>query len=327
MYLLSLSAFAGAEPSQAPPVPTDSDQLVLAIVPGQDDSHATVTRWRRSESGWVAEGRPVPARIGPSGVAWGRGLHPPQPGLQKREGDNRAPEGVFALGSAYGDAPVLPQAVRWPYHPVGPRDLWYEDPQSPLYNSHVVVPGDAPLTPEQQKATMRRGDPAHALKVFVAHNASPGAIPGAGSAIFLHTWRKGGAAPTAGCTAMARENLDELVTWLDPVAKPVFALLSAQDAERLALSWDLPAGQHCFSWIHGPDHATDCHPTPAACEEARTAMGREATVCAPAARVACTELSSASDAGSRCFGDMGSCERYRAHVGSNGLSSSACSLR
>jgi L,D-peptidoglycan transpeptidase YkuD (ErfK/YbiS/YcfS/YnhG family) len=231
MWLFPVVALAG-------PVPEESTQLVLAVVPGPDDSHATVTRWLREGDSWRADGAPVPARIGADGVAWGRGLHPPQPGLQKVEGDDRAPAGVFVLGDAYGYAPTM--AVSWPYHPVGPRDLWVEDPSSSLYNTHLVVEGDRPLLPWEQKATMRLNDAAHALKVFVAHNAAPSAQPGAGSAIFLHTWRREGSAPTAGCTAMARSDLDALVAWLQPEARPVFVLLTASDLARLAEPWSLP---------------------------------------------------------------------------------------
>ncbi len=233
MIALVAAAFAGV-------VPDDARQLVLAVVPGPDDSHATVTRWARAESGWTPVGAPIPARIGDAGVAWGRGLHPPQPGPQKQEGDNRAPEGVFALGDAFGDAETPPPGVDWPYHPVGPRDLFVEDPTRPEYNTWLRVPGERPLEGWETKAAMRRGDPAHALKVFVAHNAPPAVVPGAGSAIFLHVWRRDGAATTAGCTAMARPDLDALVDWLSPAARPVFALLTADDLRRLGPEWGLP---------------------------------------------------------------------------------------
>lgn len=227
------AAFAG-------PVPDDSRQLVLAEVPGPDDSRATVTRWERVDGAWVAVGEPVPARIGAHGVAWGRGLHPPQPGLQKVEGDGRAPAGVFELRDAFGDAPAAAPGVRWPYHPVGPRDLFVEDPARPEYNAWVHVDGDRPLEPWEREAVMKQGDPAHALKVLVAHNAPPDVVPSAGSAIFLHVWRREGAAATAGCTAVARADLDALVGWLEPAAHPVFVLLTAADRARWRGEWSLP---------------------------------------------------------------------------------------
>jgi L,D-peptidoglycan transpeptidase YkuD (ErfK/YbiS/YcfS/YnhG family) len=223
----------------AGPLPAGTTQLVLVVAPTADDSRAVVTRWEREGDGWTAVGEPFPARIGAEGLAWGRGLHPPQPGRQKVEGDDRAPAGVFLLGDAWAYDPIAPSGG-WPAHVVGSRDLWVEDPASPLYNTHVVVAGDRSLEPWEDAARMRLGDPAHALKVFVAHNAPPDAVPGAGSAIFLHTWRRDGDRPTAGCTAMARSDLDALVGWLSPAATPVLVLLSAADLERLAAAWDLP---------------------------------------------------------------------------------------
>lgn len=231
--LLAAAALAGP-----PVVPEETRQLLLVVVPTASDSHGTLTRWERDADGWQARGAPVPVRTGAAGVAWGRGLHPPQSGLQKVEGDDRSPEGVFLVGDAFGDAPAL--AARWPYHPVTPRDLWYEDPASPQYNTHVVVPGERPLTSEEAAAVMRHGDPAHALKLFVAHNAAPDVVPGAGSAIFVHVWRRNGAPPTAGCTAMARPELEAVLAWLDPAATPVFALVTAEDLARLGPDWDLP---------------------------------------------------------------------------------------
>ncbi|MCA9490497.1 MAG: L,D-transpeptidase family protein, partial [Myxococcales bacterium] len=148
--------------------------------------------------------------------------------------------GVFALGDAWGYAATAPESWRWPYHTTGPRDLWVEDPTSPHYNEHVLVEGDRALEPWEAASVMRGHDPSHALKVFVAHNAPPGALAGAGSAIFLHIWRDDGARATAGCTSMPRADLEELVGWLDPAAHPVYVLLTADELERVGTSWGLP---------------------------------------------------------------------------------------
>lgn len=224
------------------PLPADARQLLVTTAPGPDASSGTLTRWRRDgpQEPWIVVGGPIPVRLGEAGLAWGRGLHPPQPGLQKVEGDDRAPAGVFRLGSAYGYAPAPPPGATWPYEVVGPRDLWVEDPLSPLYNRHLDIPGDRPLLEWEAAAVMIQDVPAHALKVAVAHNAPPDAVAGGGSAIFLHAWRADGVHATAGCTSMARERLDEVVTWLDPASHPVYVVLAEADLERLREAWDLP---------------------------------------------------------------------------------------
>jgi L,D-peptidoglycan transpeptidase YkuD (ErfK/YbiS/YcfS/YnhG family) len=158
------------------------------------------------------------------------------------EGDDRTPSGVFTLGPAYGYAPAPPPGATWPYEVVGPRDLLVEDPRSPLYNTHLEVPGDRPLLAWEAEAVMLQDVAAHALKVFVAHNAPPDVVPGAGSAIFLHAWRADGVDATAGCTSMARERLEEVVTWLEPGARPVYVVLHEGAVEALREPWGLPRG-------------------------------------------------------------------------------------
>ncbi|MCB9686520.1 MAG: L,D-transpeptidase family protein [Alphaproteobacteria bacterium] len=231
-------ALANPDP---PVIPPASTELVLTVVPTADASEGQLTRWTRGDSGaWARMGSAVRVRLGADGTAWGRGLHPAQPGRQKQEGDDRAPAGVFALGDAWGYAAGAPPTWTWPYHATGPRDLWVEDPGFPHYNEHLLVEGDRPLVDWEAASVMRARDPSHALKVFVAHNAPPDAVPGAGSAIFLHIWRDDGARATAGCTSMARPDLEELVGWLDPAAHPVYVLLPADDLARLGPTWGLP---------------------------------------------------------------------------------------
>lgn len=225
----------------AAPIPADTDQLILGLTEHADSSSATLQRYVRTETGWQPVSPPIPARIGAEGLAWGIGLHPPQPGLQKVEGDWRAPAGVFRIGEALGDE-LLSEPLDWPMVTVTERTLWVEDATSPLYNRRHVVPADRPLTEWETSQRMRLGDPAHRLKVVIEHNTAP-PVAGSGSAIFFHIWRRDGAAPTAGCTAMAAGELESLVRWLLPEAAPVFALLTAADHARLAEDWGLPRGR------------------------------------------------------------------------------------
>lgn len=225
--------------ASAGPVPSRSTQMLLVVAPDADGSVATLQRAERNADGWHAIGAPMPARVGAAGVAWGLGLHPAQPGLQKVEGDLRSPMGVFLLGDGYRDTTVPPIATEWPLVLVGPRDLWVEDPKSAFYNAHIVVPGDRPLLPWEEAARMTLEDPALALKVFVLHNPVP-AVPGAGSAIFLHGHPADGELATAGCTALGRTDLETVIRWLRPRAEPVFVLLATRDLARLGPAWSLP---------------------------------------------------------------------------------------
>ena len=231
MFPLISIAFAG-------PLPKETSQIVLVTVRDEESSQGTLRRAVLGPRGWRWEGEPVPARVGAAGVAWGVGLHPPQPGLQKREGDLRSPAGIFLLGDAFRDDSVPEMSVAWPLRWVGPRDLWVEDPSSPHYNEHIVVPGTRPLLPWEEAARMRLFEPVLALKIFIEHNPTP-AVPYAGSAVFLHGPVDGDAA-TAGCTAIARRDLEEILRFLSPEARPVLVLLTEADLSRLAPLWALP---------------------------------------------------------------------------------------
>ena len=83
--------------------------------------------------------------------------------------------------------------------PIGLEDRWCDAPDHPLYN-HLTR---KPFGPSQER--LRRGDPLYDLILPLDWNW-PDAVPGRGSAIFIHQWRRPGY-PTAGCLAFARRDL------------------------------------------------------------------------------------------------------------------------
>lgn len=217
-------------------------QLIVGIAPDWNSSHATLQRYERQRGGsWRPVGQAVPARLGRSGLVWGLGLHPvPQGATLKQEGDGRAPAGAFALGGAYGYEQDVRRQPGLPYHQVTEADMWVEDPQSPHYNRHLRMPHASPRTQWEHDQQMRQNDPAHVLKLFIAHNSGQRVVPNGGSAIFFHVWRDQGGRPSAGCTVMAEPALRELVAWVDPRRFPVYVLLPQAEYQRLRGPWDLP---------------------------------------------------------------------------------------
>ncbi|NBT89743.1 MAG: hypothetical protein EBT50_02770, partial [Verrucomicrobia bacterium] len=120
----------------ASPVPDQSRALLLSVPENWNSRHATLQIYRRdsTSSPWTAKNAPIPVNLGRRGLAWGRGLHPAQPGIQKREGDGKSPAGAFLLGNilyGYAERSPLPG---WRYRQVTDRDLWIEESSSPLYN-------------------------------------------------------------------------------------------------------------------------------------------------------------------------------------------------
>ena len=226
-------------------IPRDSRQAIVGISKNWDDSHVTLQRFARAGGQWRPVGTPWPGRLGKAGLAWGRGVTsgPPPEGISaKKEGDGKAPAGIFLLGGAYGlVAPDdLPRHRDLPYTKVSPRHLWIEDPASPHYNRHLVLEAPEPTTAWERKQQMKLNDPAHALKLLIRHNTDPQPIAGAGSAIFFHIWRENGKRATTGCTTMQEAKLREVIAWLDPGAQPVYVLLPRESYDLFRRSWHLP---------------------------------------------------------------------------------------
>ena len=236
-------------------IPAACQQIVLGLADDWNSSNATLQRFERTGDEWRPVGQSWPARLGKNGLAWGRGLHPQDlDGPVKKEGDGRAPCGVFQIGGAFGSDEEIRKSPNLAYTRVTGQDLWIEDSSSPDYNRHMSLPGRDPANDWERKQQMRINDPAHRLKLFIAHNAWPGAVPGAGSAIFFHIWRDNGAKPTTGCTVMEEGKLRELVAWIDPTARPLYVLLPNTLYPQLAKSWALPswpgfhAVRHAHAW-------------------------------------------------------------------------------
>lgn len=132
-------------------------------------------------------GRRFPCAIGRGGLSG-----------DKREGDGATPRGVHEIVGGYYRADRMARPARW-LVPIGPRDLWSDDPGSAAYNSHVR----APYRGSHER--LHRGDRLYDL-VLVTDWNWPRSEPGRGSAIFLHRWRKPGH-PTEGCVALAPAHL------------------------------------------------------------------------------------------------------------------------
>ena len=221
-------------------LPGDCRQCVVGIADGWNSSAVTLRLFEKSGAEWRQVGAEWNGRLGREGLVWGLGLHPVPEGADvKREGDWRTPAGGFKIGGAWGYAPAVSRRSNMPYEQVTSRDLWVEDPASPLYNQHVRLKAE-PSTPWEKKQQMKQEDPAHSLELFIAHNAPPAVRPGAGSSIFFHIWRGGGTKPTAGCTTMSEQNLRSLIAELDPAKKPLYVVLPLPEYEHLRAAWKLP---------------------------------------------------------------------------------------
>ncbi len=222
-------------------MPDACRQLVAAVAADWDSPRASLLRFERDGPGapWRAVAPPAPAQLGRSGLAWGRGVRgQDEPGAAKREGDGRAPAGLFAIGLLYTNDPAPPEGTVYPFFHVTEADAWIDDPDLPDYNRRVRVDlADPPAWFARQR--MNTTDPVYRWRIEIRHNADPPA-PGAGSAIFFHL-RRGPDRRTAGCTTLAEADLLALIRWLRAEAAPHYVLLPREAYAARAEAWGLPS--------------------------------------------------------------------------------------
>jgi L,D-peptidoglycan transpeptidase YkuD (ErfK/YbiS/YcfS/YnhG family) len=238
-------ALASADVAAAPPPAAlrDCRQLLRVLAAGWEARAGVLQRFVRPapEVAWQPAGASIPVSLGRKGLAWGEGLHPSFPSLagpQKREGDGRAPAGLFAVTGLFGAgaaSATLGQAPALPYL-VCHRDLYaVDDPASRHYNR--IVDAREVACDWQSAEAMLRDDDRYAVAAVIAHN--PAGLAGAGSCIFLHV-HAGPGLPTAGCTAADRPSVRELCAWLDAAAGPLLLQLPADVYDRWQVAWALP---------------------------------------------------------------------------------------
>lgn len=208
-----------------------SHQLLIVISSEWTAVQGRMLLYQIQESTWT-NADSFPIVLGKNGMAWGIGKHPKQPGGQKQEGDGRSPAGLFALGPAFGH-----------YHPPKMDFLSMtkdteavDDPGSRYYNQ--IVKCGKISQPDWNSSEKMAEIPVYDLGCVVHHNF-PQPQVGAGSAIFLHIWTNAETG-TAGCTAMARDNLFQLLNWLDKSKNPLLVQLPLSEYLRLQKAWELP---------------------------------------------------------------------------------------
>ena len=223
---------------------SDAGQLVLVTTADWDATEGELRRYERTRAGWRQVGEAAPITVGRGGSGWGIGLHPTtgDGGPVKREGDGRAPAGVFAIGTAFGYATSADTRLR--YQGMGVNDWCIDVPASPLYNrivdrSITKAPGLDQSTEPMRLDLHNKGDQRYREGFVIEHNVD-GKVASGGSCIFAHLWGQPGQA-TAGCTAMAPGTMQATLAWLDRDRKPVFVLLPRVQYRALQQSWDLPA--------------------------------------------------------------------------------------
>jgi L,D-peptidoglycan transpeptidase YkuD (ErfK/YbiS/YcfS/YnhG family) len=244
--ILTVSAQA-AEPGAV----MQSTQMIVVTTPGWNAVEGTLRRYERGtpHETWRPVGEPIAIVVGQNGMGWGIGVVATDESTVrlasdpvKKEGDGRSPAGIFALGTAFGDAPQPLPGLKTPYLQLTPSIECVDDSGSKYYNR--VVDRSTVVPDWNSSEHMRSVGEAYRWGIVVGHNGgdmsdSAPPVRGSGSCVFLHIWG-GPTRGTAGCTAMSQNELTTLLTWIDPTHKPLLVQLPAPGYAQLARRWGLP---------------------------------------------------------------------------------------
>jgi L,D-peptidoglycan transpeptidase YkuD (ErfK/YbiS/YcfS/YnhG family) len=145
----------------------------------------------------------IPVALGRGGVK-----------ANKHEGDGGTPHGRFRAMRLWWRPDRVPRPrTLLPIRRIGRADAWCEDPGDRRYNRpfhrSASEPGDR----------LWRDDGLYDIFVEIDHNTRP-RVAGRGSAVFIHVARPG-LAPTAGCVALRRSDLERLLERMSPKTRIV----------------------------------------------------------------------------------------------------------
>ena len=144
---------------------------------------------------------------------------------QKSEGDKKTPEGVFNAMFAFGlkDNP----GSLLEYRKIGDGDYWVDDSNSAYYNTWVN-------TSKVKKDWASAEDLKAAYPFYnyaLALNYNTEAVPGKGSAIFIHCTKTDNDTSSAGCIRIPEDYMKKLINGVDANTKIVII----QNVDKLSI--------------------------------------------------------------------------------------------
>ncbi|MEZ4775668.1 MAG: hypothetical protein R3D00_20980 [Bacteroidia bacterium] len=214
-------------------------QLLIVTTKDWDAVPGTLRRFAWKEGQWQEVTPAIEVVVGKKGMGWGKGVKDftKYEGPVKREGDLKSPAGIFTLGTAFGYASK--SAVNWiktEYHPVTALTMCIEDGKSAHYNQ-ILDEGTARADWNSTDHMLRKDD-LYEWGMFVEHN-SPSPAAGGGSCIFLHVAQINDDG-TAGCTAMAKPLMLEILHWIDAAESPLLVQVPEDQYAKFQKMYQLP---------------------------------------------------------------------------------------
>ena len=194
---------------------SDTKQLIVVTTQNWSTPNGVLQRYEKTKT-WHKVGKAINIKLGRNGLGWGIGLHtiPKNAKILKKEGDGKAPAGIFTLKQAFG---YFPFVVDYPYEVYKATDHCVDDVNSKFYNK--IVDSTKINIDYNSKEHMRFPKNYYKYGIVVNHNHidEAGVVKGAGSCIFIHIKK----IPTAGCTVMNEDEMKDIIKWLDVESHPL----------------------------------------------------------------------------------------------------------
>jgi D-alanyl-D-alanine dipeptidase len=239
-FLLVTLVLTGSAVCQTSPLSSTTQIVVVTTARWNSiTGQAQLFERKKPDTSWKPEGSPFEIVVGKTGLAWGSGVLTPAYRASdpvKKEGDGKAPAGVFRLSKAFGYASQPAAGIMLDYVPLSPSIECVDDTASRYYNK---IENRASVAPDWNSSEhMLRSDELYRWGIVVDHNADPPKA-GGGSCIFMHIWRGPGQG-TVGCTAMPQARIEALLGWIDPARQPLLIQMPRREYEAVRKRLKLP---------------------------------------------------------------------------------------
>ena len=210
-------------------IPTESKQLIMVVTPNWSEKNGKLQRYERKHIKWSKVGEEIEIVLGRNGLGWGLGFHsiPNDAKYIKKEGDGKAPAGLFSLGNGFGYKEFK---IDFPFQSYKRTDHCVDDSNSEFYNTII----DSKKIKKDYKSFehMRLKNNLYKYGITVNHNEAQTAQ--AGSCIFIHIKSSRGKG-TAGCTAMKESEIVTVLKWLKEDKNPLLLQLPQEEVKNVVM--------------------------------------------------------------------------------------------
>lgn len=213
-------------------IPKESKQLIVVTTKNWSTKNGILQRYEKTNAHWAKVGKSFNIILGRNGLGWGKGLHTTPNNAQyiKKEGDGKAPAGLFTLGNGFGYNPT-DFNMEFPYATYKTTDHCVDDAHSQWYNQ--IIDSTKIAKDYTSFEHMQLHNNLYKYGITVNHN--PNQIAQAGSCIFIHIQSKSGKG-TAGCTSMPENKIVTLLKWLKEKKKPLLLQLPEEEMVKVKLN-------------------------------------------------------------------------------------------